>query len=292
MRGGGLECSLRCCDHPGLGVGQALVTGFDRFARTACQHLQHGNRQIDAISTHDCQGIFAGGRIGNGRPRCDVNGIVAGYIGYEQGGEAGRMTGGSQAPPLDGRQMSAHTIHFADGRAGSQQGPVDQLFVFERDAGQGRREQGRSPTRYQAQHLIVGGESLGHVEQSLCGRQAGLVRYRVSGFENFDAFAGHCISVAGDHQPGQLARPMLLDRLGHGGRRLASADDDEPAITRGRGQVVGYAAGGLGRGDGRVEHRPHQCPRIARMGGQAGGPRRCVLVVRCGRHRGRAEASE
>ncbi len=45
----------------------------------------------------------------------------------------GRPDGARQPTALDGRERLAHHVHLVDGRAGSQQGAIDRLFVVERD---------------------------------------------------------------------------------------------------------------------------------------------------------------
>jgi len=49
-------------------------------------------------------------------------GLVAGNVRQQQGDDVCRMAGCGQTPALDGRQMPAHGVHFADAGAAGQQG--------------------------------------------------------------------------------------------------------------------------------------------------------------------------
>jgi len=85
---------------------------------------------------------------------------------------------------------------------------------------------------------------------------------------HFDAFAGKAVTIAGDHEAGHGPGPGLLDGPGHGGGRLAGADDHGTAPGW-RRQVRGQAAGRIGGGHGRVEQAAQEVAGISYRHGES-----------------------
>jgi hypothetical protein len=84
-------------------------------------------------------------------------------------------------------------------------------------------------------------------------------------FDDFDSLARHRVSVAGDDDARERARPIVLDGFCHCRRRFAGADDDGATFWR-FGQMPWQAARGL-RGQNRgIEHRAQQVARIGHQG--------------------------
>ncbi len=147
-----------------------------------------------------------------------------------------RMGRGGEPPALDRREMLAHGVHLADVGAGGEQRPVDRLLVVERQA---RRPAARAAPRRRPRS--------GRAPDRPAPAPAASARMRAAASRprrpapdapprRSRSRAGHAMAVAGHHQPFERARPVVLDRLRHGGRGLAGAEDDRPPARR-RGQV-------------------------------------------------------
>ena len=173
---------------------------------------------------------------------------------------------------------------------------VDRLLVRQREARGGQAEQGRSAARDQRQHEVVRPQSPHHLQHAAGGAVAVLVGNRMRRLDDLDPLAGDGVAVARDDQPGQRAGPVGLDRLRHGGGRLARADDDGAPLGR-RRQVGRDAELGRGGAHGRVEHGPEQSAwlseharflRTPRRGATASSLRDCRLGTAPGRLLGRS----
>src|SRR5690606_38840007 len=153
--GGGLQGQLGRGHQVGRDARQARIIGLDGFAGAGLQQAAGGVGNVDAVPADDFQGLLAGGRIGHGGAGGDVHGVVAGHVGDQQVQHSGGSAGGGQPAAFDGGQVAAHAVHFADRRAGFQQGFVDGLLVGQGDAFAGQRQQGGSAARDQADHQVV-----------------------------------------------------------------------------------------------------------------------------------------
>ncbi len=228
---GRFERALRRGDHADRRVREPRIAGLDRFTRGGFQHARDRGRHFDPVAANHVQGVGAGRRVGNCRPRRDRDRIVARYIGDQQRHHLCGVAGRGEPPALDRRQMAAHAIHLADRRARLEQRAIDVLLVVEREAVRRQREQRGAAARDQRDHEIVGGEAANHREHAFRGSEAGCIGHRMRGLDDLDSLARHRVAVARDDEPGDIARPMILERPRHRCRRLAGADDDR-AVRR------------------------------------------------------------
>ncbi len=81
--------------------------------------------------------------------------------------------------------------------------------------------------------------------------------------DDLDMAAVYAVTVAGDDEPLDGTRPVVLDRLGHGRRSLAGSQNDRAALGR-RRQVLRHDLVGQRRIDRRIEHRPQQVTLLCR----------------------------
>jgi hypothetical protein len=139
-------------------------------------------------------------------------------------------------------------------------------------------EQRRAAARDQAQHGIVGVESLHQGVDALCCGDSGGVRYRVGRLDDLDTLAGNGVAIAGHHHSRQLARPVLLQRPGHRRRGLAGTDHDQSAARWFR-QVLRDAVRRLRGGDRRLEHLAQQAAGF--MGLHRSSPDQAASFGRC-----------
>jgi len=197
---GSFQRQLRRSDWVRLDRGQARITGLQRFAFAAFEQCHRLGRYLDGVAPQDGQGIAAMRWIGDGGTRGDVGRIVAGHVGHQQVHHLGRVAGGCQAAALDGGQVAAHAVHLADAGPAGQQGPVQRLFVSQREAGQGQGQQGGAAARDEAQHHVVGAQAGHGLQQPTRGDLAGRIGHRVCGLHDLDGPARHAVAVAGDHQ--------------------------------------------------------------------------------------------
>ena len=167
------------------------------------------------------------------------------------------MAGGGQPAALDGGQVAAHAIHFADGGAAAKQRAAHGLFHIERQSFCGQRQQRRTAAGNQAQDQIILAQASYALEHLLRGMHSCRVRHGMCGFDDIDVLAGHGIAIARHHQAAERTRPILFYGARHGRRGLAGADDDESAARRG-GKVRRDAYRRLSRGNGGMEHLPQQ----------------------------------
>ena len=140
------------------------------------------------------------------------------------------MAGGGEAAALDGREMFAHAVHFGNVGAALEQRAIDRLLVLQGQPLGRQGQQRRSAARDEAQHEVIPSQALNHLEDALGGFAAGEIGNRVSGLHHFDALGRRAMSVARDHEPGQLAGPVLLDCARHRRSGLARTDDDGTAF--------------------------------------------------------------
>ena len=251
--GGGLQRQLRRGDHDGLDAGKPRIAGLRRLVAGSGQMGAHRGRRLDAVAGEDRRGLGEGRRIGDGRSGGDRRRIVAGNVGNDQADHSGRMRRGRQAPALDRREMAADGVHLGDVGAAPEQRGVDRLLVGERNALGRQRQQRRAAARDQAEHEVVRTGGPRDLEHAGGSGAPGLVGDRMRGLDDLDPLAGHGMAVAGDDEAGQRPRPVILDRLRHGGRGLAGAEDDGASFRR-RREVAGDDAGRKGCRNRGIEH--------------------------------------
>ena len=187
-----------------------------------------------------------------------------------------------QPPALDGREVAAHAVHLADGRARLEQRAAQVLLVGQSQARRSQGQQRRATARDQAQHQVVLAHRGHQVEQALRGFFTGCIGHRVGRLDDLDALARHAVAIACHHQTRQRALPGIFHRACHGRRRLASADHDQApgAQALRRGQVGRNAVRRLRRRHGGVKHAPQQCLRAGLGTSIAIGNVGCSIRVR------------
>src|SRR5215211_2536890 len=87
----------------------------------------------EVIVCNDAAGVGERGRIRNGWAGCDRGSIVVGNVRDRERHDLGALPGARQPPALDARQMLTDGIHFADRRAGAEQGAGHLLLQRNRD---------------------------------------------------------------------------------------------------------------------------------------------------------------
>ncbi|CAI8846503.1 hypothetical protein EMIT0P44_290082 [Pseudomonas sp. IT-P44] len=267
----GFHCSgfkrlLRAGDQLEMTARQARVAGFDRLRFRALQPVAHRRRDFNVVALEDRQRFGGGARVGDGGAGGDDRGEVARYIGNRIGINSGGPAGFAETAALDRREVLAHAVHLADGRAGFEQGFVDRLLVGERNPLGRKGEQRRSATGEQEDDAVVFAQVADQIQHALGDGQAGGVGHRVSGFDDFDFFARGAVTVTRHHQAGHFTLPAALDHLGHGGGSFASADDDH-ATTAVSGQMSFEDLLRMGRVNGCGKQLTQELLRIDRHGG-------------------------
>ena len=98
-----------------------------------------------------------------------------------------RRTGRGETAALDARQVFAHAVHLADVGAAVEQGLVDALFVFQAQASAGSVSSAEPPPeiRHNTRSSFVRPCTICRMRPAAW--QAGGVRHRVRGFDNFNA---------------------------------------------------------------------------------------------------------
>ena len=137
----GFEGTLRRRDHPNFGPREPRVPRLDRFAFAGFEDPADVIRYVDRVAAEHIECRLARGRIVDRRSRCDVHRLVARHVRHEQGHDVSGMARGRESSTFDRRQVAANAIHFADRRSGFEQRAIHVLFVVERKAGRGQREQ-------------------------------------------------------------------------------------------------------------------------------------------------------
>jgi hypothetical protein len=248
-----LERHLGRGDDDGLGAGEARIARLDRLAAAALQKLAHRRRHVDLVAPQDAERVRATGRIGHRRSRCDVDRAVAGNIRDQQCEHARRMACSGKTAALDAGQVAPHAVDLADGGAGGQQRARECLFDLEREPRRGQRQQRRPAARDEAEHEIVRRQPPDAIEHPLCAAHAGRIGNGMSGLHDLDPPAGHRVSVARHHEPGERPAPLPLHRLRHRRRSLPRSDHDQPPSRR-RRQMPRYAHRRLRGGNRRAKH--------------------------------------
>ena len=125
--------------------------------------------------------------------------------------------------------MTAHAIDLADARAALEQFATDGLLVLETDSVQRQGQQGRAASGDETKHRIVGRQSADQRHEAPGRFESGRIRDRMGRLNDFDAFTGHRMPVAGHDQAGNRLGPVLLDHPRHFRRGFARPDDHQPA---------------------------------------------------------------
>ncbi len=126
--------------------------------------------------------------------------------------------------------MLPHHVHFRDGGARFQQRLVHGLLVLERHAFGGKCQQRRAAAGNQAEHEVVLGQPLHHIEDASRRLAAGFVGDGMGGLDHFEALRRHAIAVTGDDEPFERPVPSVLEGLGHRAGGFARADNDSAAF--------------------------------------------------------------
>ena len=194
--------------------------------------LEHWVRGLQTILLQNLASIRQRGGIGHPRPGGDGRRVVAGHIGDEQVEKMGRGTSLGQATTFDGGEVLAQAVDLADSCAGSQELGGERLLVFDSHPSGRQRQQCGAASGEESDDEVVRAETRDQGHHAPGGVEPQLVRDGVRGFEYLDALAGQAITVASDHQAGELAGPGALKGLGHGGGGLAGPDHDRTAPGR------------------------------------------------------------
>ncbi len=271
---------------------QHLPRGGDEFDAVAAEHgvarlgrLQRAAQQpgadargnVDAVTLDDFQRLRAGGGIGHGGAAGDGGGIVAGHIRNQQREHLSGGAGGGEPSALDGREVLAHAVHFANGGTAHQQFAVDALFVGQAQPLGGQRQQRRAAAGDEADDEIIGGETAGERQHAPRGRFPCGVGHGVRRFDQFDAARlaaqrRRHIPVARRDEPGnrRVLRPQRIQRLDHGAAGLARADHQGAALGR-RRQKRRHDAARLRAGHGHVEQGTQKRDGLGGGAGQGHG---------------------
>ena len=127
---------------------QTRIAGLQRLALAALEQIasaraagrcRSGARPRSASAQVD--------RVGHGRSRGDVDGSSPGTSEISRVSDACRVAGRREPAALDRREVLAHAVHLADGRAAREQRLVERLLVAERQASARQRQQRPSRRR-------------------------------------------------------------------------------------------------------------------------------------------------
>jgi hypothetical protein len=248
----GLQGVLRSSDQPELRSGQARVARLGCLVQRRGQVPRHGRGRRDAVLLQDRAGLGEAGRVRHGRAGGDHRRVVPRHVGDRQGDDARGRRSTRQAPALDRREVLPDAVHLGDVGAAGEQRAGDRLLVLERQSRRRQGQQRRAAARDQTEQQVFRREPPGPFEDALGGPAPGGVGHRVGRLDHLDPPAVQGVAVAGHDKAIERPLPMLLDRLGHGRRRLASADHDGAAGRR-RGQVPRQGLAWVGGGQRRVE---------------------------------------
>ncbi len=243
------------------------IARFGRFERAALQPGADSLGNADPVSIDDGQRLRTGARVRHGGAAGDGGGIIARHVGNQQREHLCGGAGGGEPSALDGREVLAHAVHFANGGTAHQQFAVDALFVGQSQPLGGQRQQRRAAAGDEADDEIIGGENAPHARlrslppegalpalrrlgggETLGERQHAprrrfpcSVGHGVRCFHQFDAarFAAQRrrhIPVARRDEPGnrRVLRPQRIQRLDHGAAGLARTDHQGTALGRRR----------------------------------------------------------
>ncbi len=228
------------------------IAGLGRLLFRRRQMPGHRAGRLNPVAGQNISRLGKRGRVGHGGAGGDDRRIVAWHIGDQQTHHLRRRGRGRQPTALDGGEMLAHHVHLVNGRAASQQGLIDGLFVGQGQARTWQAQQRRAAARDQNQQQIVGAQFPGHGQDAPgCGlpRRIG---HGVGGLNNFDMTGRHAMAVSCNDQAFHGGGPILFNRTRHAGGRLAGAQH-QCAARRREGQMRAETDHRIGGGNRRLE---------------------------------------
>ena len=178
------------------------------------------------------------------RPRSDDLRIIAGHVRDREVEGAARGDALREASSLDARDALAHPVHGADREALGQQVLVHPCEVVGVEPFRQDLDERGGAARCERQHVRAGGDGVDEVEQGPAGREAGLVRHRMRGFDDLDGPArieqAAGVAVLGDDERAFDAFSEHVERPGHHGRRRLAHREGE---TRGERRPLARSLG-------------------------------------------------
>src|ERR1700674_387666 len=163
--------------------------------------------------------------------------------------------------------MLALEVCLADESTRAQQRAGDRLLLLERDARRGRDPIGRSAARDQRQHHVLSLGPIGKLERLQRGGDAGRIGERVTCLDHRNEPGRPAVTMTGDGHPGDAAlgnavniEIMPLRHFGHGARRLAGGQHDQPALRRRRRKMRRQTACRMRGGDCGLEQGLEKFP--------------------------------
>jgi hypothetical protein len=162
------------------------------------------------------------------RPGGDGVEAVADHVGDQQGNHPRRAGQPGQLPAFHLGQVFAEGVDLLDGRPAGQQRLGGGLFVGQAEPGGRGRHQRRTAAREEAEHQVVGTQSLQQGQHLFSAGDAGLVGQRMTALDGGKVGEGQGMAVFGVDGPGADPRPQhRFGGGGHGRGGLARADDHQ-----------------------------------------------------------------
>ena len=262
---GGVERSLRFCDHLELRAGKRGVARLAALIPGIFEGTPDGIVDREIVPRHQRAGVRQRARIRHRRPGCDRGRIVMRHVGYRERHDlGGALSGAGQPAALDPRQMLADDVHLADRRAGTQQRAVHLLLLRERNAVGRRDPVCRAAAGQQHQQQIVSGCLSGETQRFVGGFQSGFIGYGMAGLDHPDPPRRHAVAVARGGKAGQPRgiKPERVEIMPFGGSRhrrcaLAGGKADHAALRCGPQMRREHDVGMRGR-DSRIKDRTQE----------------------------------
>ena len=234
---------------------EARIAGLRRLVARGEPDGRDGAGAVDARISPGCARasakVVGSATVG---PEAMTAGSSPGTSEIDQRDDPRRRGGRGEPAALDRGEMLAHAVHLGDRRArcAAARALTACLSASVRP-GAGSASSAEPPPEIRQSTRSSAVRPCDHRQDALAPRPAPAASgtgWR--GLDDLDPPAGHAMAVAGDDQPGQRARPVILDRARHGGGGLAGADHDGAALGR-RRQMRRQDSGRVGRVERGIE---------------------------------------